>query len=183
MRAAGERLQPLAGLPLVASLTQQPTVQDHLGVDPQYQIALTRRRLHPGDCLPPCVLDHRRLGLATGQLLDLRHHCLERDPERRQDLAPARRGGGEDQASPGNQSWISRSADSSESEPWTRLNVTSRAKSPRMDPGAASSGLVAPMTWRAAVVASRPSRTAATSGPPVMKSNSSPKKGLSVCSS
>lgn len=35
---------------------------------------------------------------------------------------------------------ISRAADSSESEPWTMLKVTSRAKSPRIDPGAASTG-------------------------------------------
>src|SRR6201992_323839 len=32
---------------------------------------------------------------------------------------------------------ISRSADSSESEPWTMLKVTSSAKSPRIEPGAA----------------------------------------------
>ena len=45
---------------------------------------------------------------------------------------------------------ISRAADSAESEPCTRLNVTSVAKSPRIEPGAASSGLVAPITCRAA---------------------------------
>ncbi len=36
---------------------------------------------------------------------------------------------------------ISRSADSSESEPWTMLKVTSSAKSPRIEPGAASTGI------------------------------------------
>ena len=78
---------------------------------------------------------------------------------------------------------ISRSADSSESEPWTMLKVTSRAKSPRIEPGAASTGLVAPISCRAAGTAfSGPSSTAATSGPPVMKLTSSPKKGRSVCS-
>ena len=41
-----------------------------------------------------------------------------------------------------------------------------------------SSGSVAPITWRAAVTASWPSSTIATSGPPVMKSTSSPKNGL-----
>ena len=58
----------------------------------------------------------------------------------------------------------------------------SSAKSPRIEPGAASSGLVAPMTWRAATTASWPSRTIATSGPEVMNSTSSPKKGLPSCS-
>ena len=104
---------------------------------------------------------------------------------------PARRGSrgaaarprrGSARISSGNQSAISRSADSSESEPWTRLKVTSRARSPRIEPGAASSGSVAPIIWRAAVTASWPSSTAATSGPRVMNSTSSPKNGFSVCS-
>ena len=76
----------------------------------------------------------------------------------------------------------SRAADSSESEPWTMFWPTSSAKSPRIEPVAASSGLVAPITWRAALTASWPSSTAATSGPEVMKSTSSPKNGRSLCS-
>ena len=52
--------------------------------------------------------------------------------------------------SSGNHSPISRSAVLSESEPCTRLNVTSSAKSPRIDPGTASIGLVAPIRDRAA---------------------------------
>ena len=59
---------------------------------------------------------------------------------------------------------------------------TSSAKSPRIEPVAASSGFVAPITWRAALTASWPSSTAATSGPEVMKSTSSPKNGRSLCS-
>ena len=62
------------------------------------------------------------------------------------------------------------------------LKVTSSAKSPRIEPGAASTGLVAPISWRAAGTASAPSKTIATSGPPVMKETSSPKNGFSVCS-
>ena len=62
------------------------------------------------------------------------------------------------------------------------LKVTSRAKSPRIDPGAASTGLVAPINCRAALTASVPSNTAATSGPPVMNETSSPKNGFSACS-
>src|SRR3954464_5302252 len=38
------------------------------------------------------------------------------------------------------------------------------------------------MTWRAATTACSPSRTIATSGPPVMNSTSSPKNGLPSCS-
>ena len=56
------------------------------------------------------------------------------------------------------------------------------AKSPRIEPGAACSGLVAPITWRAASTAESPSSTIATSGPEVMKSTSSPKNGLPLCS-
>ena len=41
---------------------------------------------------------------------------------------------------PGNQISISRSADSSESEPWTMLKVTSTAKSPRIEPAPPRSG-------------------------------------------
>ena len=62
------------------------------------------------------------------------------------------------------------------------LKVTSRAKSPRIEPGAASTGLVAPISWRAALTASAPSSTIATRVPPVMKETSSPKNGFSVCS-
>ena len=56
------------------------------------------------------------------------------------------------------------------------------AKSPRIEPGAASSGSVAPITWRAAFTASAPSSTIATIGAEVMNSTSSPKNGRSACS-
>ena len=59
---------------------------------------------------------------------------------------------------------------------------TSIAKSPRIEPVVASSGLVAPITWRAALIASSPSSTSATIGPEVMNSTSSPKNGRSSCS-
>jgi hypothetical protein len=59
---------------------------------------------------------------------------------------------------------------------------TAMAKSPRIEPGEASSGFVAPMTWRAAMTACSPSSTMATSGAEVMKSTSSPKNGLPSCS-
>ena len=60
---------------------------------------------------------------------------------------------------------------------------TAMAKSPRIEPVLASSGLVAPISWRAAVTAWSPSSTIATSGALVMKSTSSPKNGRSLCSS
>ena len=59
---------------------------------------------------------------------------------------------------------------------------TAIAKSPRIEPGAASIGFVAPITWRAAAIACSPSSTIATSGPDVMNSTSSPKNGLPSCS-
>ncbi len=62
-------------------------------------------------------------------------------------------------SSSGKNSATSRAADSFESEPWTMFWPTSSAKSPRIEPVAASSGLVAPITWRAATTASWPSST------------------------
>ena len=59
---------------------------------------------------------------------------------------------------------------------------TSTAKSPRIEPVLASSGSVAPITCRAALTASWPSRTIATSGPEVMNDTSSSKNGLPWCS-
>ncbi len=109
-------------------------------------MAAGRAPPRPGSRLATRVLDHDPLGVSLDDLLDVRDHDLERDAERAEDLSAARRGRREDQpVSSGNQSAISRSADSSESEPCTRLKVTSRARSPRIEPGAASSGSVAPI--------------------------------------
>ena len=77
---------------------------------------------------------------------------------------------------------ISRAADSGESEPCTRLKVTSVPNSPRIEPASASTGSVTPINCRAALIEFGPSSTIATSGPPVMKETSSPKKGFSACS-
>src|SRR5690606_19530248 len=81
----------------------------------------------------------------------------------------ARRGrAGARQPSSGNQIAISRAADSSESEPWTRFWITGRScsqeRSPRMVPGAASVGLVAPARERKPGITLTPSATTATSG-------------------
>src|SRR5947207_5957592 len=86
-------------------------------------------------------------------------------------------------ASPsGNQIPISRSADSDESLPCTRLFGIASANSPRSEPGSASAGFVAPIVLRAVAIAPSPSSTKASVGADVMKSTSSPKKGFSRCS-
>ena len=81
----------------------------------------------------------------------------------------------------GKKSAISRAADSGPSEPWTRFSVVSSARSPRIVPGAASLGFVAPMILRTTChVFSPPSITIATSGPRVMNATRSPKNGFPV---
>ena len=69
----------------------------------------------------------------------------------------------QDQASSSaeNQSAISRSADSGESEPWTRLSGIDIARSPRIEPGSASAGFVAPIVLRSVAIAPSPSTTSA----------------------
>ena len=71
--------------------------------------------------------------------------CL--DPQGEPGRYPGRRPPGA-QFSPGKKISISRFADSSESEPWTRFSLMMRARSPRMVPAAASAGLVAPIRFR-----------------------------------
>ena len=143
MRPARKQLQVFASLGLICGLTQRPTVDYDIGVTCDHQpVPLHGRGLHPS------VLEHLDLWIAAGQLLDARDHHLELDSQLPKDLAPLGRPRCEydSQESSGNQISISRSADSSESEPWTMLKVTSRAKSPRIEPGAASTGLVAPIS-------------------------------------
>ena len=61
---------------------------------------------------------------------------------------------------------ISRCADSNESLPCTRFSVNKMPRSPRIVPGAALRGLVAPITVRTTShVSSGPSKTRATTGP------------------
>jgi hypothetical protein len=64
------------------------------------------------------------------------------------------------------------------SEAWTRFWPISTARSPRIVPGAASTGLVAPFIVRTMAIASGPSSAAATSGPDVMKATRPSKNGL-----
>src|SRR4029077_12649970 len=148
------------------------TVDDDLGIAGDHQGVGRLRRDRLG--LAGRVPDDQVARLPLGLLLDLRRPDLELETEGLEHGAPLRRARGEDQSS-GNQSEISRAADSGESEPCTRLKVTSVANSPRIEPASASSGFVAPISWRAATTALSPSSTIATSGPPVMNETSSPK--------
>ena len=75
------------------------------------------------------------------------HDDRELDPQQLEDRSPLGRARGQDQRHAlGKNSATSRAADSGESEPWTMFWPTSIAKSPRIEPGAASIGLVAPIT-------------------------------------
>ena len=56
------------------------------------------------------------------------------------------------------------------------------AKSPRIEPGSASAGFVAPIVVRVVAIAPSPSSTSASVGAEVMNSTSSPKNGFSLCS-
>src|SRR6185312_14315028 len=149
---------------------------------------------HPGPprraCLAQRVLDRDRGGVGPLlELLRIARPDREGDPQAPEQGPALRRGGGQYEWRGAAQAWMSpkksatsRAADSGESEPCTMFAPTSTAKSPLMEPGAASSGLVAPITWRAALTASIPSSAIATIGPEVMKSTRSPKKGRSACS-
>src|SRR5215210_6800911 len=174
--AARQAAQERGRLRRVGGLAQDVAVQRDVRVGPEDQFSGDRERLAAR------VLLRDPRGVAPRLLRDARDPDLERDPGLLEDRPPLRRGGGEDQARSGKNSFASRSADSGESEPWTMFWPTSTAKSPRIEPGAASSGFVAPMTWRAATTACSPSSTIATSGPEVMNDTSSPKNGLPSCS-
>ena len=60
---------------------------------------------------------------------------------------------------------ISRSALATLSEPWTTFSSITSPKSPRIVPGAASAGLVAPISFLAIETADGPDHTVATTGP------------------
>ena len=109
-----------------------------------------------GERLATRVLDGDLDGVARLQLLGVADDDVKGDAELLQDRPPLGRAGCQDQAAQrfGKKIAASRAADSFESEPWTMFWPTSSAKSPRIEPVAASSGFVAPITWRAAFTAS-----------------------------
>ena len=82
----------------------------------------------------------------------------------------------------GKKSASSRRALAFESEPCTMFSESSSAKSPRIVPGAESSGFVAPIIVRTTEIADSPLTASASTGPDVMKSTREPKNGLPLCS-
>src|SRR5205823_4163883 len=86
------------------------------------------------------------------------HSTIHRSTSRRYDTSPS---GLKNNAT-------SLAADCGESEPWIRLRPISRAKSPRIVPGAASAALVAPIVERMMGTAFGPSKAATTTGPAVI---------------
>src|SRR5579871_335045 len=65
--------------------------------------------------------------------------------------------------------------------PCTRLRPMVCARSPLIEPGAAASGSVAPISCRHPSIAPSPSTASATSGPLVMNETSPSKNGLPLC--
>ena len=143
MRAPREACEEPLGRLLVARLAEDVAVERDVGVGPEDKRVTGRRGDREGLAAGVLLRDPRRV--AGGLLLDARDPDLERDPGLLEDRPPLRRPRRQDQSS-GKNSAASRSADSGESEPWTMFCPTATAKSPRIEPGDASSGLVAPIT-------------------------------------
>ena len=195
VRAARQRSQARAGVAVVAGLAEQRGRR-------RRRRCRRRARSRPAGAgdrprLAARVLDHDHRRVALGQLLDARRRRPRTRARAPQDLPPPRRRRGEDEPhgsraaadgrvrlrpSSGNQIAISRSADSSESEPWTRLKVTSSAEvaADRAGRGLDRVGRADQLAGGRDGLDALEDR--ATSGPPVMKATSSPKNGFSVCS-
>ena len=136
----------------VGGLAVDLAVERHDRVTADHDVGAGGTRLEPhGARLAQRVLAHDLLGIAAIELEDVCRLNPERDPEALENRAPLRRLRREYErarcygSSPKNSS-TSRAADSGESEPWTRFWPVSSAKSPLIEPVAASSGLVAPIT-------------------------------------
>ena len=79
-----------------------------------------------------------------------------------------------------NTTFTSLSKLSVESDACMMFSVKPRPKSPLIEPGSASNDFVAPTICLVVVTALFPSTTVTTTGPDVIYSNNSPKKGLSL---
>ncbi len=123
MRSSREQLQIPTCLERVRWLSKSLAADNHVSVTSDYSGGWRGDLLAYRFGLPTCILQHLGLRIATRQLLDAGNYDLELQSKLAKDLSPLGRAGGEDeaQASSGNQISISRSADSSESEPWTML--------------------------------------------------------------
>ena len=183
MGASRHPVEITARLGGVGRLAQHLAVEDDIGVAGDHQRAgraLDRARLATR------VLDHQEFGVPAVELLDPGDDDLELDPQLGEDLAPLRRARGEDY---GGQSLQL-------GEPDADLALGRLVGVGAVDhveghlegevaTDRAGSGL--DRVGRADQLARRldgfdPSKTIATSGPPVMKVTSSPKKGFSLCS-
>src|SRR4051812_36436585 len=183
VRPSGEQSQHARSLGGVRRLAEHLPVDHDERVDAQHRLpwaGLDRARLSAAVLLGELVRRHRQRQLLVRRLLH-----AERESELREDRAALRRARRQDErhsaagrSSPGAKySGNSRAALSDESDPCTMFSLSTSAKSPRMVPGAESSGFVAPIIVRTVAIASCPSRARATSGPEVMNATSSPKNG------
>src|SRR3954453_23357940 len=140
MAATGQARDVGARLGLVGGLAEDVAADGH------QRVGAERERLRHGQRLAARVLLGDGDRVAVGLLLDARDADVERDADLLEDRAPLRRRRRERQPSSGKNSPASRMPDSGASDPWTMLVPPSIAKSPRIEPGTASSGLVAPIT-------------------------------------
>ena len=114
MGTAGEQIEIAASVLGVGGFAERPAVDDDVGVaGDDDSLRVDRAGLAAG------VLDDLLVGVAAGQLIDPGNDDLKGDAELLEDLPPLRRAGcqRDRQESSGNQIPISRSADSSESDP------------------------------------------------------------------
>jgi hypothetical protein len=120
VRHARQDAQRAPRLVLAGGLAVDRAVQGDERVDAEDELAVDGRRLAPR------VLEGDLERVALGELLDARGPDLVLDAELRQDRRALRRARREDQRF-GKNSFASRAADSSASEPWTMFLPTSSA--------------------------------------------------------
>src|SRR3977135_554590 len=118
MRPPRHQVEAHARLSNLRRLAQRPAIKDNVCIAGNHH---TVSRNCSG--LQPGVLEYLKVRIAARQLIHARDDDLELNAQLAKDLAPLVRPGSEDyvHASSGNQISISRSADSSESDPWTML--------------------------------------------------------------
>ena len=106
-------IQIRPSLILIRRLTKHDVIQNHVGVAGNDEVALHRPRLRER------VQANQLFSVSASQLLNARNNDVELQPKLLQDLPPLRRPRckRDPQDSSGNQIPISRSADSSESDP------------------------------------------------------------------
>ena len=146
------RSRNAARLGLVGRLAEDVAVERDVGVGAEHQLA--RRR--DGQRLAPRVLlgDPRGSPRVSSSTPETR--TSNGMPDLLEDRPPLRRAPKRAIRGRGRTASPRARRTPAESEPWTMFWPTATAKSPRIEPVVASSGLVAPMTWRAAARPRRP---------------------------